>query len=56
MTIDPAFLEILACPACRGPLAEDPDSGALSCGACRLSFPVEDGIPDLVVEEASPIE
>jgi 2-polyprenyl-3-methyl-5-hydroxy-6-metoxy-1,4-benzoquinol methylase/uncharacterized protein YbaR (Trm112 family) len=39
------FLELLACPRCRGPLRED--DGALLCRACDEWYPVKDGIADL---------
>jgi SAM-dependent methyltransferase len=38
----PGFRELLACPACRGPLAED-----WSCGECGARFEASDGIPNL---------
>jgi uncharacterized protein YbaR (Trm112 family) len=51
------LLDIICCPACKGDLAlsvkkEDASGiieGALSCARCGRSFPVEDGIPDLVI-------
>ncbi|MFA6029750.1 MAG: Trm112 family protein [Elusimicrobiota bacterium] len=54
MTLDPKLLEILACPACKGPLAH-PSEDALDCAACRKRYPVRDGIPVMLVEEARPI-
>lgn len=53
MTLDPEFLEILACPDCKGPLVPTPDSAALVCERCRLSFPIEDDIPILLVDQAT---
>jgi len=47
------ILPILACPVCHGPLDQVPD--ALNCPACRLSFPVRDGIPVLLLEAAKPL-
>jgi SAM-dependent methyltransferase len=38
----PPPLELLACPACRGPLG-----AGLTCPACALTYPADDGIPDL---------
>ena len=52
MTLDPEWLEILACPACNGPLVEKKDHDVLACERCRLEYPVEDGIPVLIVEKA----
>ena len=54
--LDPALLELLACPVCKGPLTyrrEDPES--LDCPACRKRYPVQDGIPVLLIEEALPL-
>jgi len=43
-------LDILACPKCKGPLRVS--EGHLVCTACRLKYPVRDGIPVLLVEES----
>ena len=48
--IDPAFLELLACPACRS--AVRLESERLVCGGCGRRYPMRDGIPVLLVEEA----
>jgi uncharacterized protein len=45
------FLDILACPTCKGPLQDA--GGALVCQACRLQYPIRNGIPILLAEEAS---
>jgi uncharacterized protein YbaR (Trm112 family) len=47
--LDPELLKILACPACRKPLAQ-PDEKTLTCAACGRRYPVESGIPRLIVE------
>ena len=54
--LDPALLAILVCPACHGDL-EVTDSEQrgreLACrGECRRAYPVRDGIPVLLVDEA----
>jgi uncharacterized protein YbaR (Trm112 family) len=46
------LLEILACPACKGKLVLTPNEEGLACHACELLFPVRDGIPVLLVDEA----
>ncbi len=51
--IAPELLEILRCPRCRGTLAAVP--GALACGACRLAFGVKDGVPNLLLDDATPV-
>jgi uncharacterized protein len=52
--VEAGLLEILACPACHAPLRADEAAGELICtGAdCGLSYPVRDGIPVLLVDEA----
>jgi len=50
MTLSNELLQILACPQCKGELTAA--DGFLECPACRLRFPVRDGIPILLVEEA----
>ncbi len=52
--IDPALLEIIVCPDCRGELALVEQAGAseLVCQSCGLAYPVRDDIPVLLVDEA----
>lgn len=51
--IEASFLALLACPACpsRPPLKEERDE--LVCTACGRRYPVVEGIPHLLVEEAT---
>ena len=56
MALDPRLLEILCCPAerdgvpCHGDLEERADG--LFCRACGLLYPIQDGIPVMLVDEA----
>ncbi|HSS29350.1 MAG TPA: Trm112 family protein, partial [Usitatibacter sp.] len=50
--MDPKLLEILVCPLCKGPLLWRKDAQELVCKADRLAFPVKDGIPVMLEEEA----
>lgn len=57
--LDPLLREILACPcpahgALRDGTATDPHAAALTCAVCRRSFPIVDGIPVLLLDEALP--
>ncbi|MBV9381795.1 MAG: Trm112 family protein [Streptosporangiaceae bacterium] len=52
MQIDDWLLEILACPKCRAPLRADDEASELVCTGCGLAYPVRDGIPVLLVDEA----
>ncbi len=51
--VDSRLLELLACPACRGSLHAVDDPG-LACERCGRIYPVRDGIPVMLVDEASP--
>lgn len=53
--MSPALLEILVCPLTRGPLIwDEANQRLLSCGA-GLAYPVRNGIPIMLPEEATPI-
>jgi len=45
-------IEIMACPECQTKLAYDKSSKELVCDNCKLAFPVKDGIPVMLIEEA----
>lgn len=47
------LLDIMQCPSCAGALSEVADPPSLLCGGCGLSYPVEDGIPVMLIEEAT---
>jgi hypothetical protein len=51
MAIDAEFVQMLACPACRGELALRGED-RLVCAGCRRSYPVRDDIPILLLDEA----
>ena len=52
MNLDPALLEILACPNCRADLRVDEGQNELVCTSCGYAYPVRDDIPVLLVDEA----
>ena len=57
MALDSELLGLLACPSDdHAPLRQETRSGAdvLVCTHCESSFPVEDGIPVLLIDEATP--
>ena len=58
--IDPDLLAILVCPKCESELdvrrAADGEETSLDCASCQLSYPVEDGIPVMLAEEARPLQ
>jgi uncharacterized protein len=53
--IPASLLAILVCPKCHGPLTPQPEVPALDCPACALRFPVRDGIPIMLLDEATPL-
>ena len=50
--MDKKLLEILACPICKGPLVYMKEDAELICKADRLAYPVRDGIPVMLEDEA----
>ncbi len=54
--VDPRLLEVLVCPMTRGPLDYDRDRGELISRGARLAFPVRDGVPIMLVEEARALD
>lgn len=50
--IDPRLLEILICPASRGPLRYDRERQELVSDRAGLAYPVRDGVPIMLVDEA----
>ena len=50
--MDPKLLDILVCPLCKGPLLYKKPEKELVCRACRLAYPIVDGIPVMLEDEA----
>ena len=50
--IDPKLLEILVCPLTKGPLTYDAQRQELISEKARLAYPIRDGIPIMLVDEA----
>ena len=53
--IDPKLLEILVCPLTKGPLRYDAEAGELISEQAGLAYPVRDGIPIMLADEARAI-
>jgi len=54
--LDPKLLEILVCPVTRGPLTYDKTAQELVSEGAGLAFPIRDGIPIMLPDEARPLE
>ena len=52
MTLPQKLLEILACPKCKGAVVLQEGPERLLCQSCRLAYPVRDGIPVMLIDEA----
>jgi len=56
MALNADLLEILACPQCKGDLEYREAEAALICHGCKLRYRIEDDIPVMLIEEATPFE
>ncbi|MEW6109022.1 MAG: Trm112 family protein [Nitrospirota bacterium] len=52
MSINKELLDILACPKCKGDVVLAEKEDGLICKKCKLVYPVKEGIPIMLVEEA----
>ncbi|MFO1311618.1 MAG: Trm112 family protein [Burkholderiales bacterium] len=50
--MDPKLLELLVCPVTKGPLVYDRERQELVSKSARLAYPIRDGIPVMLEEEA----
>jgi uncharacterized protein YbaR (Trm112 family) len=50
--VDSRLFEILVCPLCKGPLQHDRAAQELICKHDRLAFPIRDGIPVMLEQQA----
>ncbi|MEL0047316.1 MAG: Trm112 family protein [Gammaproteobacteria bacterium] len=54
--MDSKLLELLVCPVAKMPLVWQRDKEELWCAASRLAYPIDDGIPVLIPEEARELQ
>jgi uncharacterized protein YbaR (Trm112 family) len=54
--VDPKLLEILVCPLTKGTLEYDAEKQELISRSAKLAYPIRDGIPIMLVEEARRLE
>ncbi len=55
-TLDPKLLEMLVCPLSKGPLRYDRERQELISPQAGLAYPIRDGIPFMLVDEARPLD
>jgi uncharacterized protein YbaR (Trm112 family) len=56
MPFDKELASILACPKCRRSVQLVADESGFACEACRLLYPIDDGIPNFLIDEARPLD
>jgi len=56
MTVDPKLLDILVCPITKGPLEYDAEKQELISRQAKLAFPIRNGIPIMLPDEARQID
>ena len=54
MALSKELLEVLACPKCKGDIRLNEKKDGLICDRCRLIYPIRDGIPVMLIDEARP--
>ena len=54
--MDAKLLDLLVCPICKGPLVYRKSEQELVCKADRLAYPIRDGIPVMLEEEARKLD
>ena len=55
-SIDPKLLEILVCPVTKGPLEYDAEKQELISRSAKLAYPIRDGIPIMLADEARKLD
>jgi uncharacterized protein YbaR (Trm112 family) len=55
MPLSQQLLNVLVCPKCKGELQVSAEEQLL-CAHCKLAYPVRDGVPIMLIDEAQPVE
>jgi uncharacterized protein len=56
MALSQELLDILACPKCKGDLRLTEKEDGLICEACKLLYPIKEGIPIMLIDEAQALK
>lgn len=54
--LDSKLLAILVCPLCKAKIEEDKKQNELVCHKCKLAYPIDDGIPVMLVSSARKLD
>ncbi|MBY0501115.1 MAG: Trm112 family protein [Alphaproteobacteria bacterium] len=55
-SLNPKLFEMLVCPVTKGPLRYDPEKNELISLRAKLAYPIRDGVPVMLAEEARALE
>lgn len=55
MPLPKDLVEIVACPKCKQKVTLKDDESGFVCARCRLVYPIEDGLPNFLIDEATPL-
>jgi len=55
-SLNPKLFEMLVCPLTKGPLTYDPDKQELISLRAKLAYPIRDGVPVMLIDEARELE
>ena len=56
VSVDPRLLEVLVCPVTRGRLTYDRERNELISAGAKMAFPIRDGVPIMLAEDARPLD
>lgn len=56
VSVDPRLLEVLVCPITRGKLTYDRDANELISASAKLAYPIREGVPIMLTEEARQLD
>lgn len=54
MAISKELLDLLVCPVCKTPVQPTPKEEGLRCATCHIVYPIRDGFPVMIRDEAHP--
>jgi uncharacterized protein YbaR (Trm112 family) len=56
MALSKELLDLVRCPKCRGALTLRDDESGFVCAPCKVLYPIEDGLPNFLIDEARPVD
>lgn len=55
MPIAKELTDVVACPKCKGKVTVAPGEAGFDCANCKLRFPIVDGLPNFLIDDAKPL-